>query len=138
MEKSKFAQRVSVSSNYLDESLKSNASITYNVDCSCGSKEHSTRFGFEIDEDFGDVSLRIWMPLYCFIYQNSFFKRIKLRIKYAFQILFGKMIEVDGELLLQGPEHIQNTIDALIEGQEKMKKIHQKILTEIENQNKAK
>jgi hypothetical protein len=130
MEKSKFATKVSVDQNYLDEDLKSNASISYNVDCDCGSKEHSARFAFEIDEKFADISLRVWMPLYCFVHENSFFKRIKLRIKYAFQILFGKMIEVDGELLFRDSEHIQNAIDAMIEGKEKLTRIQKKLYEE--------
>ena len=143
--KSKF--RRGVSRNYELEK-----SISYNIECACGSEEHAVKMevSYSKFEDWPDEDLTInfykkmslwhksgnfvlwsicdyipygykiadwldenWPGLVTVVDKIS---EIYWRIKYSLKILWTGNIEIDDEILLTDPEHVNSFIEAVNEG----------------------
>ena len=99
--------------------------VYYEIACSCGDNRHNIQISFEKDPDLPDyISLIIYKDLDWTDYwgEENIFKRLLCRIKAALRILFTGHIEVEGECILQGEEHINSFINALEEGKNKFNK----------------
>lgn len=96
--------------------------VYYKVDCDCGSDDHI--LSFEIEHDESMLSLITYQKLSWSSYYsyNNIFGRLWRKIKAIFKLIFLDYIDIEGSIILQGEEHIQNFIDALEEGREQVKK----------------
>lgn len=100
--------------------------VFYKLDCTCSSDDHILTFILEHDESMVSVCMNqqlSWSSYYGF---NNIFGRTWRKIKAIIRLIFLDYIEVEGEVILQGEEHIQNFIDALEEGKEQVKKSREK------------
>lgn len=132
IEKSKFATGVSVQDNYLTTDIK-NPCIAYNISCGCGEIEHTLRVNFDIDENCGNLDVVFYAPFeHCvYEYDKNFIKKrflnFKNRLKKSIKLLLTGHLDMTAGIYFNDNNHLQNFIDALIEGQTKMKKIQEKI-----------
>ena len=98
--------------------------VYYKTVCACGSDDHIATIEFEWDEELS----RLYLTFYYKIVWSShwgemnWFKRIWTRIKGATKILFTGYVELEEAFLISGEDHIDDLIEALNEGKNKMVK----------------
>jgi len=99
--------------------------ILYRVACDCAGHEHDVTIEIEKDDDTGYVFLTFHKNiLWCWWVNNGVIGWLEnkwRRFKAAMKLMFTGWIELEESFLLKDPEHIQNFIDALREGLEKVK-----------------
>ena len=136
--KSKFKKKTS-----LIEKWKN--SVMYRCECACGSTEHDVVLDFEIDKEFGDISLNFYKHIsfsHYYIYRDVlwfdkilkqkniiaallyylkntliYFVRIFwCRLKNASKLLFTGYLRMESSFLIDKGDHIDSFILALQEG----------------------
>ena len=106
--------RVAKQDDYIDGNV-------YVVSCMCGHPDCDLILEFGIDVDFPEIILTISKDLDLpHIYGDKFFKKILLRLKYAFKILFGMRLKYSGDLIIDSGSHIDAFIEALTEGKNRL------------------
>ena len=96
-------------------------SIAYTVRCDCGSKEHACDIYFEASKEWGySVSFFYDVNYQAYSYNQNIFCEFWKRITGALRLLFVGYIELQGDLVIEQPEHFDNFIEALEEGREFM------------------
>lgn len=101
-------------------------SVAYKVGCSCGSDDCGATIEIEYDPELQDMLL---MHFYTEIHIGwynmgdlynegilNWFRFQVAKIKTAIKVLFTGRLEMSGEFILQGEEHIKDFIEALNEG----------------------
>jgi hypothetical protein len=96
-------------------------SIFYKVICDCG--DCYLDLELEYDPECDLIELNLFKEISARDYDSSFniFKRFYWRIKTALKVLFKGVIYMDGSLIIQSEQHINDFIFALQEGQKKIK-----------------
>ena len=99
--------------------------VYYRVACECGSDEHDVTIEFEKLPDIDDM---IFLNFYKKIYWSSNWKsndnwlrNIWFRIKGSLKILFLGYLELEGDFIIKGEEHIDSFTEALKEGKSYIK-----------------
>ena len=106
--------RVAKQDDYMDGNV-------YVVSCMCGSPNCNLTLDFGIDVDSPEIVLTMSKDLDLpHVYEYKFFKRIMLRLKCAFKILFGMRLKYNGNLIIDGGSHIDAFIEALTEGKNRL------------------
>lgn len=101
----------------------SDSAVYYTLLCDCGSTECDTCLELLYDYDFGEIELRINANR--FLSHPSpmgFFERQIKKIRAAFKILFFGRLKAPCEVLIKGDQHLDDFIQALQEGREKLNK----------------
>ena len=112
--------------------LKEETSIWYNIGCDCGSGEHDTNIMFEYDKSIDILFLNFYKTIsYSKEFGHLYYEddtlvdvikdKIKVlwkRMKDATKLLFTGYVEMESDFILKDTQHIQDFIDALIEGRE--------------------
>jgi len=127
--KSKFGNKVTHMNGW--DSPGIDTSIWYNIMCDCCDDSHDTAIEFEYDKECNMLFLNFYRKIN---YSKQFgFRcdddtlvdlikdRIKIiwnRFKDATKLLFTGYIEMHSEFILKDKQHIQDFIDALIEGRD--------------------
>ena len=108
-----------------------NPSIFYKLECACTDNDHIITF--EMEHDHNSVILNMHQNIAWSSYYGSdnIFRRIKDRIVNSFKVLFFGYLEGEGTLILNGEDHIQSFIDALVEGKDYAKKYRENFEKEI-------
>lgn len=127
--KSKFGNKVSHTSTW--DIPMSNTSVWYNIMCDCCSEDHDTTMEFEYDKDMNMLFLSFYKTInyskeFSYVWDDDTLvdtikNRIEViwrRLKDATKLLFTGYVEMDGDFILQDKQHIQDFIDALIEGRD--------------------
>lgn len=83
----------------------------YRLECSCGSDDHIVDMEIENDKEYGMTFLNFYTKVH-YSYYKGFWKRIKD----AFKILFGGILELDSDFIIQDKETIDHLIEILQEG----------------------
>jgi len=100
-------------------------SVYYKIACSCcGGDECDAIIEFEIDNDFGVITVIFYKDImWCDYWQNKwFFQKLWSRLKVACRVLLTGKTKINGDFIIQGQDHINSIIDAFNEGKEKMNK----------------
>lgn len=99
-----------------------NPSTFYKLMCSCSEDRHTLTL--QLEHDCNQVVLTIEQELTWSAYwgDSNIFKRILNRITGAIKLLFVGYIDVQGDCIIQGEEHIQSFIDSLEDGKSFIKK----------------
>lgn len=99
-------------------------SIFYKAACDCGSDDCTQTLILEYDRLGKFISLDMYAKESFSSYYSgrSWVERFWLRVKAAFKILFMDYIDVEGDFVFSGEEHIQDYIIALQSGLEELKK----------------
>ena len=132
--------KMTISNNVMKINEWKGTSVWYRVGCRCSGEECDTTIMFEFDEDFGHIDINFYKKIMWNEYwRNSLFhKRWWARIKAACKILFTGYIDLEGNFMIQEQEHLDEFIEALQEGREKMlewQEEFQKKLKEKKNEN---
>lgn len=101
----------------------------YKIPCDCGNDNCTLTFEIEFDKEDSITSAIFYKDMWWStrIYPQSkhalvcFFCEAWARICGAIRLLFVGRIEMEGDLVLRGPEHIAAFIEALKEGMEFVK-----------------
>lgn len=111
---------------------KEETSIWYNIGCDCGSGGHDTNIMFEYDKSTDILFLNFYKTIsYSKEFGHLYYEddtlvdvikdKIKVlwkRMKDATKLLFTGYVEMESDFILKDTQHIQDFIDALIEGRE--------------------
>jgi len=100
-------------------------SVFYRATCACGIDDHDLALILEFDEDLPDmVTLVMFKDLvYASYWEDSLWGRFKKRILGTLRMLFTGYIKVEESFIFQGERQIDEFINALQEGMEKIKKV---------------
>jgi len=93
-----------------------NPTVYYKVLCSCSEDRHTLTLELEHDCDSVNLSIEQELTWSSVWGDYSWYQRIWNRITGAIKLLFVGYIDVQGDCIIQGEEHIQSFIDALEEG----------------------
>jgi hypothetical protein len=126
--KSKFGNKVMLNHAW---NSSSDTSIWYTVACHCGSDDHNISMVLEYDKSINMLVVNFYKSVNYsaeFSYKHDSdtlvdvakdkVKIIWKRIKDATILLFTGNVEMEADFILQEPQHIQDFIDAMIEGRE--------------------
>jgi hypothetical protein len=93
-------------------------SITYKIDCGCGSNEHIQTVDFELDVGFPGMLTICFYSVFLWKkdYSAKFFRRVWNKIKTICSIIFRDYVEIESSIILQEEEHIRAFMAALSEG----------------------
>ena len=99
-----------------------NDSVFYSLQCACGEESHNMILSLEHEKDEDLISLFLYKKLYWRDYYKNWlwYEKFWSRVSTSFKLLFGGYIEMQGDFLIQGKEHINSFILALEEGIEKI------------------
>jgi hypothetical protein len=95
-------------------------SVFFKAICSCIS--HDTTLFLEFDKEIGDIQLTTYSEItlskwYSWSWWQVPFKRLKI----ALRVLFGDMIEMEGDFIFAGEQAVKDYISALQQGLVKVK-----------------
>jgi len=110
--KSKFPMKVCNSTVFED-------SIWYVFHCDCGSHDHAATIEIEYDKKLNLISLNFYKDFEYFNWSDGYLDKVIncwKRFKTAMRILFVGYIEVNADMIINGTDHVDAFIDALIEG----------------------
>ena len=97
-------------------------SKTYRIMCDCTDKDCDLVLDFEMDHD-GLIFLNLYQKLIwgTYYHNTTWYERLWTRITKACLILFRGVIEVEGSLVIQDLEHMENFQKVIDEGVEFLK-----------------
>jgi hypothetical protein len=96
--------------------------IHYKSICACTADEHTQTICLEYDKSFNGIILYLYQTFRIKEYwKGPWYKNWIRRVKYSLQIIFKGTIELESDFLFRNEEHIQDYINALSEGIEKIK-----------------
>ena len=105
--KSKFPRNVCLNNMY-------DKSIWYYFHCDCGESNHAATIELEVEDNI--MCLRFYKDVYYAYYGDNIIKQWWHRIKGAVRLIFTGYLEVSESMIILHEEHIDNFIDALVEG----------------------
>ena len=95
-------------------------SVFYRAACDCTSKDHDITLMLSKD-DSDSIDLVLFMDVRFHSWWNmNWFKIQWLKFKWILKLIFTGRIEMEGDFIFQGKEHIQEFINALNEGMDKL------------------
>lgn len=103
-------------------------SIYYQIACDCGADTCNTTLEFEIDKNIPELLFiniykdLVWASQWNVDYTKWTWRFVDYwkRIKCALRVLFTGYIKVEESFIIRGGDHIDNFINALKEGKEKL------------------
>jgi len=98
-------------------------SIFYHLSCDCLTPEHTYVMELEFDDECGDLRLNIWSEMAVHsLYDNNWFIHQWNKIKGIWNIIFGIPLIYSSDLGITSEKHINDFIEALEYGKDKIKK----------------
>lgn len=99
-------------------------SVFYKAHCSCSSENHTQTLVLDVEDE--QLYLRIYHKVFCAAFWcpinfNQILKDFYIRLKLAYQILTKGYVEYEGEFIFEDETSIQDYINALQEGLNKIK-----------------
>jgi len=126
--KSKFGTKVAHVDTW---DTPSDTSVWYNIMCDCTDDSHDISVEFEYDKDANMLFLNFYKQInyskeFNYVFENdtlidSIKNKIGViwrRLKDATKLLFTGYIEMSGDFVLKDKQHIQDFIDAMVEGRD--------------------
>lgn len=126
--KSKFGNKVMFNHAW-DSGM--DTSIWYTISCDCGSADHNTNIMLEYDKSVNMLIVNFYKTInysqeFSYVHDSDTLidvvkNRLKAmwkRIKDATKLLFTGYVEMESDFILQDTQHIQDFIDAIMEGKE--------------------
>jgi len=126
--KSKFGNKVTHVNTW---DTPSDTSVWYNIMCDCTDDSHDTSMEFEYDKSANMLFLNFYKTIsyskqFGYMFEdNTLLDSIKnkieviwRRLKDATKLLFTGYIEMNGDFVLKDKQHIQDFIDAMVEGRD--------------------
>ena len=105
--------------------LSDQYSVWYRIACGCMYEEHDCTITIKQDFEWRqDIDLVFYKKVSWADYHgrnDNFISRWVSRIKCSLKVLFTGYIELEEDFLIHGEEHIDNFIQALEEGKQKIK-----------------
>ncbi len=97
-------------------------SVTYRVMCDSETKKHDTTIDFEYDKELNMIYINFYKDLMWSSHMGdgNFFTRGYRRIKCSLRVLFKGYIEVQESFIIRDIDHINNFIELLQEGRNKI------------------
>ncbi len=103
---------------------KACAVVRYQIACDCGDSKHIQTMEIELDADSNMCFVRFWADLkWCDYWydEDSWLRRWWLRLQAIWRILITGHIEVQGDFVIRGKEHLDVLAQAIQEGGEILK-----------------
>lgn len=98
--------------------------VMYRVGCDCLSTDHEATLSLEYNHDLSCVTMTLYknVAFISYLYdEKKIIDKLRMfwyRLKNAIKLLFTGYLEMEGDLIFDGPDHIDSLIQALKEGKE--------------------